>query len=91
MSENMEKIETLGDKVSGIVAKLVAPDAGDLSALLAGMESRQANGLDPSQGESGFDWRAFALYFAQKHPVSTLMAPGAAVLYLYLIFHLIGG
>ena len=86
-----ESVETLNTKIRDIVAGIVAPDDADRAALLGRMNDRQAAGQDVSRDEHGFEWRAFFVYFAQKYPISTVMAPGAAVAYLYLIFLLIWG
>lgn len=90
MSE--ENIQTLGQKMADTVARLVTDDDAGREALLARIAAREAVGQDAARDPvHGFDFPAFCVYFAREYPISTVMVPGAATLYLYLLYMIFWG
>lgn len=76
-------------KVVDLVARLVERGEHERAELIANVARRQEAGEDVATTPEGFDWRAFAIYFAQQHPRFTMFAPVSVAMYLYLLYDLI--
>lgn len=79
------------NKTVDLVARLVARGEHERAELIAAVARRREAGLDPANDDDagGFDWRAFAIYFAQQYPALTMLAPFSALCWLYLFYQLI--
>lgn len=78
-------------KVVDLVARLVERGETERAELMVDVARRREAGEDVAVTPEGFDWRAFAVYFAEKHPAYTAFAPFAAGMYIYLLIDLIFG
>ncbi|AAZ97771.1 hypothetical protein Tbd_1818 [Thiobacillus denitrificans ATCC 25259] len=79
------------NKTVDLVARLVARGEHERADLVAAVARRQQAGLDPANDENGggFDWRAFAVYFSQRYPGLTILAPFSVLCWIYLIYQLV--
>lgn len=78
-------------KVVDLVARLVERGDTERAELVAEVARRREAGEDPATTQEGFDFRRFAIDFAQRYPGYTAFAPVAAGMYVYLLLDLIFG
>lgn len=79
-------------KIVDLVARLVERGEVERAELMADVARRREAGEDAAATpEWGFDWRAFAIDFAERHPAYTAFAPFAVGCYIYLFLDLIFG
>lgn len=80
-------------KVVDLVARLVERGEQERAELMADVARRREAGLDPANDENGggFDWRAWAIDFAQQNPRLTMLAPLSLACYVWLFYDLIFG
>lgn len=83
--------EKAEQKIVDLVARLVERGDVERAELIANVSARDAAGDDVAVTENGFDWRVFAIHFAQKNPRLTMFAPFSVVCWFYLIYQLVTG
>lgn len=80
------------NKVVDLVARLVARGEHERAELMARVARKIEAGDDPALDEQGgFDWRSFAIRFAQQYPGATVFAPVSVGIYLYLLYQFVFG
>jgi len=78
-------------KVVDLVARLVERGEVERAELVAEVARRREAGEDVAATPGGFDWRAFAVDFAQQNPRLTMLAPVSLACYVWLFYDLIFG
>lgn len=80
-------------KIVDLVSRLVERGDTERAELIASVAAREEAGEDPAVGTDGggFDWRAFAVHFAQQNPRLTMFAPISVLCWFYLIYRLVAG
>lgn len=78
-------------KVVDLVAKLVARGDVERAELMAAVARRREAGEDVAVTQEGFDWRAWAIDFAEQNPRLTALAPVSLGCYVYLLLDLLFG
>jgi hypothetical protein len=76
-------------KVVDLVARLVERGEVERAELMETVARRREAGEDAAATPEGFDWRAFALDFAQQNPRLTMFAPVSIACWFYLLFDLL--
>lgn len=77
-------------KVVDLVARLVERGEHERAELMDAVARRREAGDDVAvTPDGGFDWRAFAVDFAQQNPKFMLLAPFSAACYIFLFYDLI--
>lgn len=86
----MENMESKAEaRVVDLVARLVERGETERAALMDAVARRREAGEDAAVTPEGFDWRAFAVDFAQQNPKFMLLAPFSAACYIFLFYDLI--
>ncbi len=78
-------------RVVDLVARLVERGEVERAELMADVARRREAGEDVATRPDGFDWRAFAIDFAQQNPRLTMLAPVSVACYVWLFYDLIFG
>ena len=78
-------------KVVDLVARLVERGEQERAELMAEVARRREAGKDVAASPGGFDWRAWAIDFAQQNPRLTMFAPVSLACYVWLLYDLILG
>lgn len=78
-------------KVVDLVARLVERGEVERAELMADVARRREAGEDVAATPAGFDWRAWAIDFAEQHPQLTMLAPVSLACYVWLFYDLILG
>lgn len=78
-------------KVVDLVARLVERGEHERAELMETVARRREAGEDVATTPDGFDWRAFAVDFAQQNPRLTMLAPVSLACYVWLFYDLIFG
>lgn len=78
-------------KVVDLVARLVERGEVERAELMETVARRREAGEDVAATPGGFDWRAFAVDFAQQNPRLTMLAPVSLACYVWLFYDLILG
>lgn len=84
----MDKAEA---KVVDLVSRLVERGEHERAELMETVARRREAGEDVAATPAGFDWRAFAVDFAQQNPRLTMLAPVSVACYVWLFYDLIFG
>lgn len=78
-------------KVVDLVARLVERGEHERAALMADVSRRREAGEDAAMTAEGFDWRAWAIDFAEQNPRLTMLAPVSLACYVWLLLDLLFG
>lgn len=78
-------------KVVSLVARLVERGEAERAELIESVARRREAGQDVAVTPDGFDWRAFAVDFAEQNPKFMLLAPVSVACYIFLFYELIFG
>lgn len=78
-------------KVIDLVGRLVARGDVERAELMSDVARRREAGDDVATTPDGFDWRAWAIDFAEQHPRLTMLAPFSVVCYAWLAYDLLFG
>lgn len=79
------------EKIVDLVARLVERGDVERAELIARVARRRDAGEDQATTAEGFDWRAWAVDFAQQNQRLAMLAPVSLACYVWLFFDLIFG